>query len=100
MKFSIEDFYKNLSRNAKFGHTRPNISGTSHEDIIMFNLFAIEHDGRVGINREKRPLTSSCFSVCLSVAQGDSYRKGFREIWYSGKGGGLYENLSRISKFG
>jgi len=67
MKFRNEHFYKNLKRNAKFGQTRPNISGTSHEDRSMFILFYIEYGRRVGINREKRPLTSPCLSVCLSL---------------------------------
>jgi len=100
MKFSIEDFHKNLSRKAIFGQTRPNISGTSHEDISMFILFCIEYDRRIGINREKRPLTSSCPSVCLSVSQGGSYRKDFSEIWYWGAFTKIFRETPSLVKIG
>jgi hypothetical protein len=39
VKFRIEDFYKNLSRNSKFGYNRTKISDTLHEDFSAFKYF-------------------------------------------------------------
>jgi hypothetical protein len=100
MKFGTEDFYKNLSRNAKFGQTRPKISGTVHEVISTSILFSTKYGRRVRINREKHLLTS-CPSACLTACLSTHLKAAATgRIFVKFGIASFYGNLSRNSKFG
>jgi hypothetical protein len=77
VKFDIGDFCETLSRKSKFGQEWTKVSGTLHEDLLVFHIFGSDIRGAT-IQRTHCSASMTIFSIFVTLLTATCVRQQYK----------------------